>query len=152
MRDDRVEKLAHVLTEYSMEVKPGDSVVLSGGVLALPLLLAAYRSTLALGGNPAIEVLVPEVLEILLSEGSDEQLAAINPFERIGSEQADAHLRVGEYPFDDGDQAGAATGVLTGAILDPAPADGPRRLRRTALVVDRLSDAGPRPGSRDVAA
>lgn len=94
MRDDRIERLARVLTEYSMEVRPGDSVVLSGGVLALPLLRAAYRSTLALGGNPAIEVLVPEVLEILLSEGSDEQLATINPFERIGSEQADAHLRV----------------------------------------------------------
>lgn len=94
MRDDRIERLARVLTEHSLEVRSGDMVVLSGGVLSLPLLRAAYRSTLALGGNPAIEVLVPEVLEILLSEGSDEQIATINPFERIGSEQADAHLRV----------------------------------------------------------
>ena len=94
MRDDRIEKLARVLTEYSMEVGTGDLVVLSGGVLSLPLLKAAYHHTLRLGGNPAIEVLVPEVTEILLSEGNDEQLAVINPFERVGSEQADAHLRV----------------------------------------------------------
>lgn len=94
MRDDRIERLARVLTEYSMEVKPGDLVVLSGGVLSLPLLKAAYRHTLRLGGNPALEVLVPEVIEFLLTEGNDEQLAAIDPFERVGSEHADAHLRV----------------------------------------------------------
>lgn len=94
MRDDRIEQLARVLTEYSMEIRPGDLVVLSGGVLSLPLIRAAYRHTLRLGGNPAIEVLVPEVTEILLAEGNDEQVTAINPFERVGSEQADAHLRV----------------------------------------------------------
>ncbi len=94
MRDDRVEKLARVLTEYSMEVKPGDLVVLSGGVLSLPLLKSAYHHTLALGGNPAVEVLVPEMTEMLLTEGSDDQLKTIDPFEGIASQQADAHLRV----------------------------------------------------------
>ncbi|MGA7669165.1 MAG: aminopeptidase [Nitrolancea sp.] len=94
MRDDRIGKLARVLTEYSMEVRPGDLVVLSGGMLSLPLLKAAYRETLRLGGNPALEVLVPEMTEILLSEGSDDQLKAIDPFEGIASQRADAHLRV----------------------------------------------------------
>ncbi len=94
MRDDRCEKLARVLAEYSMEVKPGDFVVLSGGVLALPLLTSVYRQVLRLGGNPAVDVRVPEVTEILLAEGSDDQLAAIDPFERVGSEQADCHLSV----------------------------------------------------------
>lgn len=94
MRDDRIEKLARVLTEYSMEVQRGDLVVLSGGILAMPLLKAAYRHALKLGGNPAVEVLLPEITQILLNEGSDEQLTAIDPFEIIGSERADCHLRV----------------------------------------------------------
>ena len=94
MRDDRIDQLARALTEYSMEVRPRDVVVLSGGVLALPLLKSAYHHALRLGGNPAIDVRVPEATEMLLAEGSDEQLAAIDPFERIGSEMSDAHLSV----------------------------------------------------------
>jgi aminopeptidase len=94
MRSDRIERFARVLTEYSMDLRPGDLVVLSGGPLAIPLLQEAYRHALDLGAYPAVDLQMPGMVEVLLLEGSDDQLKELTPFERVGSEQADALLRV----------------------------------------------------------
>lgn len=108
MLDSRVERLARVLTEYSLELKAGDRVVISGTTLAEPLLIAAYRHALDLGALPLLDVQFPEAHEILLKEGNERQIRAIPPLERLGSEEADAWLRVG---------AAANTRALSG--IDP---------------------------------
>ena len=95
MRDELIDQLARVLVEYSMGVQPGELVVLQGGVAGAPLLRAVNRLVLAAGGVPAVDVQLPGVLEELLLEGSDDQLRAVTPFERIAAEQADCSLRVG---------------------------------------------------------
>jgi aminopeptidase len=77
-----------------MDVHPGDLVVIMGGPLAIPLLREVFRHTLALDAHPSIELQMPGLLEVLLAEGSDDQLQAISPFERVGPEQADTLLRV----------------------------------------------------------
>ncbi|MDI3340534.1 MAG: aminopeptidase [Sphaerobacter sp.] len=95
MRDEsRIERLARVLTEYSLELRPGETVVISGGRLAAPLLLATYRHALRLGALPILDVHLPEAQEILLRHGSDAQLQAISPLEEFASTQADARLSV----------------------------------------------------------
>ena len=43
---------ADVLTGYSTEIKPGETVGISGGVAAEELLSAIYRSVLRRGGLP----------------------------------------------------------------------------------------------------
>ncbi|MCD6029573.1 MAG: peptidase aminopeptidase [Thermomicrobiales bacterium] len=79
---------ADVLVNYSTEVKPGDTVAISGGVAAEPLLRAIYRAVLKSGGLP---VLVPSFTESqtdLFAVASDEQLQFISPLERWASLEA----------------------------------------------------------------
>ena len=44
MTDPRLKKLADVLVNYSVKVKPGDWVYLTSSVTAMPLLEEVYRS------------------------------------------------------------------------------------------------------------
>ena len=82
------DRWAEVLVDYSTGVKPGETVVISGGVAAEPLLRAIYRAVLKSGGLP---VLVPAFTESqvdLFAVGSDEQLQFITPLEHWASREA----------------------------------------------------------------
>ncbi len=79
MSDLRLERLAHLLVQYSLEVKPGDWVGITGDVAVLPLLRALHRAILQAGGHPSI-IMSDEAMEFtLLREGSDEQLTWADP-------------------------------------------------------------------------
>lgn len=95
MLDSRVEELARVLTEYSLDLKPGETVLIQGSTLAEPLLLAAYRHALDLGALPILQPQLPGAMEILLREASDEQLAFIDPLEEFRATKVDAALSIG---------------------------------------------------------
>ncbi len=79
MRDPRLTKLAEVLVNYSVGVKPGQLVRLSGPPVAQPLILELYRETVKAGGNPMVRMAPEELAEILLKNGADEQLRFVNP-------------------------------------------------------------------------
>src|SRR6266404_3015790 len=51
MRDPRLTKLAQVLVNYSVGVKPGQLVRISGPPVASPLVLELFRETVKAGGN-----------------------------------------------------------------------------------------------------
>ncbi|WP_303868691.1 aminopeptidase [Acetobacterium wieringae] len=74
MRDHRLIKYAQTLVNYSLYVKPNEWVVIRGSDLAMPLIKECYREILKAGAHPTV-ILTPDGLsEILLKEGSDEQL------------------------------------------------------------------------------
>lgn len=77
MTDQRIEKLAEVLVDYSTAVEPGDKVLISGGTLAEPLLKAVYARVLKAGGHPLLLPSLPGAEELLYELGSDEQLEHI---------------------------------------------------------------------------
>ena len=52
MLDRRIETWARILVGYSTEVQAGETVALSGGVAAEPLLRALYREGLGRGAHP----------------------------------------------------------------------------------------------------
>lgn len=79
MADPRVEKLAHLLVNYCVQVRPGEQVLLRGNALTLPLLNETLRAVLRAGGHPFFEWREPSFTEIMLAEGSDEQLAYTPP-------------------------------------------------------------------------
>lgn len=94
MTDLRVEKLADVLVNYSVKVKPGDWVFVNSNPIAQPLVSAVARRVLEAGGNPT-PISVPEDMrEMLLRTGSDEQLEWISPIERLAMEQADVMINI----------------------------------------------------------
>ena len=95
MADRRLEVLARVLVEYSMDVQPGQLVTITASSpVAAPLIREAYRRVLARGGNPLVQVGIPGLSEILFRNASDEQLRYIRPDERITPEMADCALNI----------------------------------------------------------
>jgi aminopeptidase len=79
MRDPRLSKLAQVLVNYSVAVKPGQLVRINGPMVAWPLVVEIYREVVAAGGHPMVRMQPEEVSEILLKTGTDEQLRYVNP-------------------------------------------------------------------------
>ncbi len=74
MTDLRIEKLADVLVNYSVAVRPGDKVMVQGDVLAAPLLRTVYAKVLQAGGHPLMLASLPGTEELLFRYASDEQL------------------------------------------------------------------------------
>ncbi len=78
MLDPRIEKLADVLVNYSVNVKPGDRVLIQGKTLAEPMLKAVYAKVLEAGGHPLVLARLPGMGELLFRHASDDQLKYIH--------------------------------------------------------------------------
>ena len=92
MTDARVERLAHVLVDYSTAVRKGDLVLVESGPLAAPLALAVCRRVLEAGGHPQSRAAIDGVAETLLSRGTDAQLDWVNPARIEDVERADVRI------------------------------------------------------------
>lgn len=74
MYEDLALKLARVLTEYSQPVRKGDYVWIRGEPGAMPAIEALYEAVIRRGGHPEVTLTLPTLSEILVRDGSDEQL------------------------------------------------------------------------------
>jgi aminopeptidase len=79
MLDTRVEKLADLLVNYSVKVKPGDRVAIQGENLAEPLHKAIFVKVLQAGGHPFFLISPNGISELYYRYASDEQLKHIPP-------------------------------------------------------------------------
>lgn len=95
MADPRINKLAKLLVEYCVSVQTGDHVVIYASPLATPLVTATYRQVIEAGGNPLIMLQDEAFREILLKEGSNEQLQHIAEPLRIVTETYDCSIAIG---------------------------------------------------------
>lgn len=109
MLDPRVDKLADVLVNYSVAIRPGDKVVVRGDTLAEPLLLAVYAKVLQAGGHPFMLTTLPGTMELFYRYASDEQLQHVAEPRRLLVETYDVEINV---------MAAANTKSLSG--VDPA--------------------------------
>jgi aminopeptidase len=89
MTDPRVEKLAKILVDYSVEVKKGDWVLVNASILALPLAKEAARCIARAGGHANTLFDSDELKEINLSESTLEQLDWVSPIEKMAIENVD---------------------------------------------------------------
>lgn len=87
--DPRAEKMATVLVEYCLAVQPGEWVAVMTETPGEPLAVACAGAILKAGGHPTTHLGSDHLQEVLLREGSDEQLAFIPPTSRTIYEQAD---------------------------------------------------------------
>jgi aminopeptidase len=94
MRDPRVERLAGLITGYSLGVGTGQVMRINGEESTLPLATALYRSALARGALPYLNIFPAALDEILLAEGNEEQLAFISGDEHVQTEQVDAWVSI----------------------------------------------------------
>src|SRR5258705_267066 len=94
MTDPRVAKLADLLVNYSLELKPGEIVRLDGGTVAAPFVRELYRAALKAGANPRTRIEVEGIDVIAVGEASDEQLTFISEIDRFEIEKVDAIVTI----------------------------------------------------------
>jgi aminopeptidase len=108
--DSRIQKMAQVLVQYSVAVKPGDRVLFRGtSPLAQPLMQALTEEALKAGGMVSNYVHMSREEETLLNAGSVEQLEMGNPMLKLMYETANVIIRIeaeedssalSKYPMD----------------------------------------------------
>lgn len=74
MRDERLEKLARILVNYSTEVKPGDFVYVRADEVATPWAKAVVREAVKAGGHVEVVLTSEEINEVILKESTADQL------------------------------------------------------------------------------
>lgn len=94
MTDPRIEKLADVLVNYSVAVKPGDKVLVQGGTPAGPLLRAIYVKILQAGGHTLMLPSLSGIDELTFRYASDEQLKFVPQPVRLALETYDVSISI----------------------------------------------------------
>src|SRR6476661_2960857 len=94
MRDARLEKLAAVLVNYSVGVKPGQLVRISGSPVSAPLVVELYRKVVEAGGHPMVRMTPEELGEIFLKNANDDQLKYLNPVNLFEYEKIDCSIGI----------------------------------------------------------
>jgi aminopeptidase len=125
MPDPRVETVAKILVDYSVEVKPNQLVRISGGPEGAPLILAVYQKVLERGAYPFLQVEPEEAEELFYTYAKDAQLDYVPPFMKEVIEQIDAGI-------------GIWTDVNTKQLTNADPAKQSRRAVAMRPLSDRL--------------
>jgi len=94
MADSRVTKLARVLVHYSLQIREGDLLRISGPALAAQLMQAAYAEALAAGANPYVKASIQGIEELYYRGASDTQLKFLTPMDELEVERVDATLGI----------------------------------------------------------
>ncbi|MDQ3327148.1 MAG: aminopeptidase [Chloroflexota bacterium] len=94
MADPRHEKLAKVLINYSLRVEPGDRLLITSTPLGAPLVREAYREAVRAGAHVSTRINLGGLPEVLLKEGSDEQLRYLSPLRKQEIEHYNTMLNI----------------------------------------------------------
>ncbi len=94
MRDQRLDKLARVLVEYSTRVQPGQLVRISGDPVALPLLEAIYEAVVKVGAHPYLRCSPASLEDLFYEYANDEQLKYVSPLTQHEYEQIDVSIGI----------------------------------------------------------
>lgn len=95
MTDIRVEKMADLLVNYSVGVKPGNKVAIQGDSAADPLLKAIFVKVLQAGGNPFFVISPDGINELFYRYASDEQIKHVPPPTQLIMETYDVRIVIG---------------------------------------------------------
>ena len=79
MTDPRLARLSELIAGYSLELQPGKILRIDTPAVALPLATELYRAALHVGAFPYVNVELEELTEVLVREGTDEQLEFVSP-------------------------------------------------------------------------
>lgn len=108
--DGQWQKLADVLVNYSVGVRPGDKVLITMmEAETLPLARACCRASIKAGGLPFVEYQSAYLEKDLMLLGNEEQVAWVNEMHLYGMQWADCYigLRGASNPFEFADIPGA---------------------------------------------
>lgn len=91
--DPRWTKLGDLLVNWSVQVKPGEKVMIAmGEVETYPLVRGAYEAVIKAGGYPQVQFLSEGLRHLFLKFGSTEQLSWVPEIEAHGMDWADCYI------------------------------------------------------------
>lgn len=98
MKDPRIELLAKTLINYSVNLQPGENILIENFGNEVPLTKELIKEAYKAGGVPYLSIKNNELLRVLLNECSDEQIKAMSSFEIDRMKQMKAYIgiRAGE--------------------------------------------------------
>jgi aminopeptidase len=94
MTDPRIERLAELIVDYSLELREGQILRIDGFHVAAPLAVELYRAAVRAGALPYTNLTLDGLAEILVTEGSDEQITYISPVKWHEIESIDALVTI----------------------------------------------------------
>ncbi len=92
MKDPRIEKLAKNLIQYSVQLQPGEKVLIENFGLEKELVTALVKEAYAAGGYPFVSIKDHSVDRALLMGAKEEQYNMIADFEANVMSQMDAYI------------------------------------------------------------
>lgn len=107
-----LQKYAALLVNYSLEVQPGERVMVETTTLAEPLVREVYREILKAGGHPHIHMAFRGESRIFFDTANEEQLAYISPLYAKAMEEFECYLFI-RAPFNTSSLADANTDKKT---------------------------------------
>ena len=78
MPDPRHQKLAQVLVRYSLDIQPGDRLVIMAGESAAPAIREVYREAVRAGAHVTVRTNIEGLTEIFFQEANDDQLQYVS--------------------------------------------------------------------------
>ncbi len=94
MADPRITKLAKVMVQYSLALKPSQQCLINTHPLAEELSLAVYEEAIKSGAFVTMVSNTPGAQEIFYKHASDSQLDYVPPLTKIVTETFDANLHI----------------------------------------------------------
>src|SRR2546421_8387013 len=94
MSDTVLEKFARTVVHYSLDIRPGDLLMIRTTTLAVPLLREVYREALKVGANVFHRMAFDGEIEMFYTGASDEQLDWLSPIEKLEVESVTARLSI----------------------------------------------------------
>jgi len=135
LNDPLIERLASLLVEYSLEIKPGDLFVIRGETTHEPLLRELYRLSVRIGAEPVLRISLPGQAAVFYTEASDDTLELPSRFDEFLDEHEAAELVLlgSAIPY-------ALSGVDPARIVRHSNAHRDRMMRRTERLVGENAD------------
>lgn len=90
--DTCTERLARLITDYSIGVKEGELVEMIGSSIAEPLIIALYRRIVEKGAHTHTRIWLPGMDAIFYKLAGDDQLEYISEIDRLYVEAIDARI------------------------------------------------------------
>ncbi len=94
MKDPRIEQLAKNLINYSVELKPGEKILIENIGNEVPLTRALIREAYKVGGIPYLTIKNNELLRVLLNDCSVEQIREMASFEIARMKEMQAYIGI----------------------------------------------------------
>jgi aminopeptidase len=94
MQNELIKRWADLLTDYCLQVQPGETVLITGELPATELVNQTARAVIRRGGLPLVRLEIPGLTEFLIENGSDDQLTTIPVSTYTEAGSIDARVRI----------------------------------------------------------